>query len=199
MNKLVLGLLGIAALGWSGSAQAQCMVGSPDYDTCFFQQLNQMQQQNNAAIQQNYYAYLQQYGPMLQQAYNEWGYQSGATFDQFAYYMLLSANGTNPQAALDAQRQQFAGNQAAYRTQQQTGQTYLDTMQQNSNRDLNAIEGYDLGATRGNVVVNGPDGPVELPYSNMQVGQQVEYNGWTYMMTQQGYAVWNGQYWQLVQ
>ena len=158
-----------------------------------------MQYDNNAAIQQNYYNYLQVYGPMLQQAYQEWGYQSGATFDQFAYYMLMSANGTNPQAALEAQRQQFAGNQAAYRTQQDTGQTYIDTMQQNSNRNLEAVEGFSTGAVRGNVIVNGPDGAVELPYSGVQVGQQVEYNGWVYQMTQQGYAVWNGSYWQLVQ
>lgn len=72
-------------------------------------------------------------------------------------------------------------------------------MQQNSNRNLNAVEGYDLGAVRGNVIVNGPDGPVELPYSGMQVGQRLEYNGWVYEMTDQGYAVWNGSYWQLVQ
>lgn len=50
-EQLVLGLLGIAALGWSSAAQAQCMVASPDYDECFFWQLNQMQSQNDAAIQ----------------------------------------------------------------------------------------------------------------------------------------------------
>lgn len=198
MNKLASLLLGAVSMACAGSAQAQCVPGSADFDSCFFQQLGQMQQNNNLAIQQNYAAYLQAYGPMLQQAYMEWGYQSGATFDQFAYYMLLSANGTNPQAALDAQRQQFAGNQAAHNSQVQGGQIYIDGLQQNSDRALNAVEGYDVGAVRGNVVVNGPEGPVELPYSNVAVGQQVEAGGYTYVMTPQGYAVWTAYGWQLV-
>lgn len=195
MHKLALCLVGIAALGWAGTAQAACY----DFDSCFFEQLGQMQQNNNAAIQQNYANYMQVYGPQLQQAYQEWGYQTGATFDQFAYYMLMSANGTDPKAALEVQRQQFAGNQAAHNTQLQTGETYLDTMQQNSDRALDAVENYDLGAVRGNIIVNGPTGPVELPYSGMQTGQQVTSGGYTYMMTEQGYAIWTGNGWYLLQ
>jgi hypothetical protein len=199
MSKRVFGFVGLVALAWTGAAQAQCVVGSADYDTCFFQQLNQLQYNNNQAIQQNYAAYMQAYGPQLQQAYQEWGYQSGATFEQFAYYMLMSANGTDPQGALDAQKRQFDGLQAAHESQVQGGQTYIDGIQQNSDRAINAVEGYDTGAVRGNVVVNGPDGPVELPWSGAQYGQQFEAGGYTYMLTQQGYAVWNGYGWQLVQ
>src|SRR5690349_5608506 len=96
MNKLCVALLGAAVIGWIGPAQAQCVPGTPDFDTCFFQDLGKRQYDNNVAIQQNYAAYMQAYGPQLQQAYQEWGYQTGATFEQFAYYMLMSANGTDP-------------------------------------------------------------------------------------------------------
>jgi hypothetical protein len=200
MNKLAAGLIGIIALGWTGSAVAQnCPLGQ-DFDSCFFQQLQGMQDQNNAAIQQNYYNYLQVYGPMLQQEYQAWGYQYGVTFDEFAYYMLMSANGTNPQAALDAQRRQFEGLQAAHQSQVQGGETYIQGIQEQSERALNAVENYDTGAVRGNVIVNGPAGQVELPYSNVTVGQSFEANdGYTYLMTEQGYAVWTGFGWTLLQ
>ena len=42
MNKLVSGLLGIAAISWTGAALA-CTPGQADYDSCFFEQLNQLQ------------------------------------------------------------------------------------------------------------------------------------------------------------
>jgi len=199
MNKLFLRLLGILALGWASGAQAQCMAGKADFDTCFYQQLNQMQANNNAAIQQNYAAYMQVYGPQLEQAYQQWGYQTGATFEQFSWYMLMTANGTNIQGALDAQRRQFEGLQAAHESQVQGGETYINGIQQNSDAALNAVEGYDRGAVRGDVVVNGPNGPVELPYSSAQYGDQFEVGGYTYMLTQQGYAYWTGYGWQLVQ
>jgi hypothetical protein len=198
MNKLVFGLAGLVMLGWSGAAQAQCMPGQSNFDACMQAQLGAMQQQTYASQQQLWQNYLNTYGPQLQQAYQEWGYQSGVTFEQFAYYMLMSANGTDPQGALEAQRQQFLGNQQAYRTQQQGFETYFNGIQQNSNAAIGAVEGYDTGAVRGNVIVNGPNGPVELPYSSMQNGQTVDANGYTYMMTPQGYAVWDGYGWQLV-
>jgi hypothetical protein len=199
VKRLVLGLVGLVALGWTGAAEAQCMPGSADFDACFNAQLGALQQQNTAGQQQLWYQYMQAYGPMLQQAYQEWGHQSGASFEQFAYYMLMSANGTNVQGALQAQRDQFLGNQAAHNSQVQAGQTYIDGMQQNSDRTIGAVENYDLGAVRGNVVVNGPGGPVELPYSGVGVGQQVNAGGYTYMMTQEGYAIWDGYGWQLLQ
>ncbi len=197
MNRISLGLIGLIAFGWAGAAQA-CTPGQADFDSCFFTQLGQMQDNNSAPMAQTWNAYLQAYGPQLQQAYQQWGYQSGASFEQFAYYMLMSANGTDVQGALRAQQQNFEGLQAAHNTQVETGQIYIDTMQQNSDIALGAVENYDLGAVRGNVVVNGPGGPVELPYSNVQVGQTVNANGYTYVMTQQGYAVWTGYGWQLV-
>ena len=45
----------------------------------------------------------------------------------------------------------------------------------------------------------GPNGPVELPYSSAQYGDQFEVGGYTYMLTQQVYAYWTGYGWQLVQ
>lgn len=200
MNRLALGLVAMMTLGGIGAAQAQsCYAGMADFDNCMSQQLNQMQQQNTASMQQTWYAYLQAYGPQLQQAYQEWGYQSGVSFEQFAYYMLMSANGTDPQGALAAQQRQFAGNQAAHNTVMQGYNDYNAGWAANSNATINAIDNYDIGAVRGDVVVNGPGGPVELPYSSMQVGQTVNANGYTYMMTQQGYAVWTGNGWQMVQ
>jgi hypothetical protein len=199
MNTIASGLVGIVALAWTGSAVAQgCALGA-NYDACFFEQLTQMQNQNNAAIQQNYYNYLQVYGPMLEREYRNWGYQYGVTFDQFAQYMLLSANGTNPQAALDAQRQQFEGLQSAHRSQVEAGQTLIDSGADASERSLAAVENNEIGSVRGNIVVNGPAGEVELPYSDVSVGQRVQGNdGYTYLMTEQGYAVWTGFGWTLL-
>lgn len=199
MNKLILGLVGVAALAWSAPAIAQCVPGTANYDSCFFEQLGAMRQQNDAAIQQNYAAYMQVYGPYLEQAYREWGYQTGASFEQFAYYMLMTANGTNIQGALDAQRRQFEGLQSAHRDQVQGGQTYIDGIQQNSDAAINAVEGFDTGAVRGNVIIQGPNGPVELPYADAHIGQQYEAGGYTYLVTPQGYAIWTGYGWQLVQ
>ena len=200
MNKLFFGLVGLVALGWTTAATAQGCAYGQDFDSCMAQQLSGMQQQNNAAIQQNYYAYMQQYGPMLQQAYQEWGYQSGVSFDEFAYYMLMTANGTNVQAALDLQRQTFEGLQSAHDTRRQAGEVMIDSMQRNSDAALNAVEGYDMGAVRGSVMVDGPNGPVELPYADVPVGQSFNASdGYTYMMTAQGYAVWTGFGWTLLQ
>jgi len=185
-------------LGWAGAAEA-CTPGTADFETCFYQQLGQMQQQNQAAMQQTWNAYLQAYGPELQQAYQQWGYQFGS-FEQFAYYMLMTANGTNPQAGLQAQQDNFRRLQDAHNTVMQGYNDYNAGWAANSNATVNAIENYDIGAVRGDVIVNGPSGAVELPYSTMQVGQTVnDANGCTYMLTQQGYAVWTGNGWQLLQ
>ena len=121
------------------------------------------------------------------------------SFDQFAYYMLMTANGTNVDYALQAQRDNFRRLQDANATVQQGYADYNAGWQANSDRTINAIENYSTGAIRGNVIVNGPAGQVELPYSSMQNGQTVDAGGYTYMMTPQGYAVWTTYGWQMVQ
>lgn len=197
MNRLVVGLVGAVVLGWTGSALA-CAPGQ-DFDSCFFDQLGQMQQNNALGMQQTWGMYLQAYGPQLEQAYQEWGRQTGASFEQFAYFMLMSANGTDIAGALAAQRANFKGIQDAHNSQVQAGQTLIEGGKAASDAGINAVEGFDTGAVRGNVVLNGPNGPIELPYSNMQVGQTVEADGYTFKVTPEGYSVWDGHRWMPMQ
>lgn len=199
MNRLVVAIVGAIALGWSGSVAAQNCGYGQDFDSCMAQQLGALQQQNAMGMQQLYAAYLQEFGPLLEREYAAWGYQTGASFDDFALYMLRTANGTDIQGALDLQRQTFEGLQRAHRSQDEAGRIVIDSAGRNSDAAIKAVEGYTLSAVRGNVIVDGPNGQVELPYSNVEIGQRFNANdGYTYMLTPDGYAVLTGFGWTLL-
>lgn len=187
-------LAGLAAALCAGAANAQCANG-PNFDACMANVLGRAQAQNAASQQQIWQNYLRVYGPWLRQQYARYR-GPPMTFEQFAYYNLMTANGTNVQAGLDAQRRQFEGNQAANRTVQEGYRSYNQGMYDNSNRTSRAAENYSQGAIRGNTAQIDPytGQTVWLPYAQ-PYNQPYSYGGQTYMQNPNGYYQWNGYGW----
>jgi hypothetical protein len=198
MNKRYLMLVAatIASL-WGGAAQAQNCLGGADFDACMAATLGAQQSANNAAMQQTWQNYLQAYGPMLEQQYEHSPYRNQETFEQFAYYMLMTANGTNIQGGIDAQRRQFEGNQIAHGTVEGGNNDYNAGSAYNSQATDQAIGQFDQGAIRGNVgVVDPQTGQTEyVPYSSIQDNQPFAYNGGYWVHANGGYYQWNGNGW----
>ncbi|MEP7182692.1 MAG: hypothetical protein ABI886_10920 [Betaproteobacteria bacterium] len=181
-----------------GMAQAQNCLGRPDFDACMAAGLGAMQSRNAAAQQQIWQSYLREYGPWLQQQYSQ--YRGPMTFEQFAYWNLMTANGTNIAGARQAQEDQFRGNQAANATVQQGFTDYRQGMYANSDRTSRAAENYAQGAIRGNTALVDPrTGQMQwLPYAQ-PYNQPFTSGGQTYVQNENGYFVWNGGSWTLLQ
>ncbi len=137
------------------AAQAQNLSQIAAANMAFDQQqaamLANMRRQTATQQQQLWEHHLRVNGPRLQQQYQQLlasGNRS-MTFEQFAYWDLMTAAGTNVQGALAAQRAQFEGNQAAYRTVQQGYASYNAGMYANSARQSAAVANYSNQAIRG--------------------------------------------------
>ena len=191
---LTAGLVGLVA----GTADAQNCLGRPDFDACMARSLAAAQSQNAAAMQQTWQSYLQAYGPWLRQQYSQ--YRGPMTFEQFAYWNLMTANGTNIAGAIQAQQDQFRGNQQAHATVQQGFSAYRQGMYENSARTDWAAEKYSQGAIRGNTAQIDPrTGQMQwLPYAQ-PYNQPFTSGGQTYVQNENGYFVWNGAGWTLMQ
>lgn len=176
------------------TAQAQNCLGRADFDQCMARSLGAAQAQTTAAQQQLWANYLETYGPWLRQQYSQ--YRGPMTFEQFAYWNLMTANGTNIAGGLKAQQDQFRGNQAANATVQQGYQDYRQGMYDNSARTSRSAENYSQGAIRGNVAQVDPrTGQKQwLPYAQ-PYNQPFTSGGQTYVQNERGYFVWNGSAW----
>jgi hypothetical protein len=191
----VLGV--ILAIGLSGGAMAQCL-GRPDFDACMAR-INQGNQNRLAQAQQQTYArYMQMFGPWLRKQYAS--YRGPMTFQQFAYWNMMTANGTNVAGAMQAQQDQFKGMQDANATRQQGYSSYRQGMYANSERTSQTAERFDQGAIRGNTAQIDPrTGQKQwLPYGQPD-NQPFTTNGQTYMRNQNGYFQWNGSGWTQMQ
>lgn len=191
---LTAGLVGLVA----ATANAQNCLGRPDFDACMARSLAAAQSQNAAAMQQTWQSYLQTYGPWLRQQYSQ--YRGPMTFEQFAYWNLMTANGTNIEGARRAQENQFRGNQEANAIVQQGFSSYRQGMYDNSARMDRAAENYSQGAIRGNTAQIDPiTGQTQwLPYAQ-PYNQPFTSGGQTYVQNENGYWVWNGSSWTLMQ
>lgn len=135
----------------AAAAQAQNCLGRPDFDACM--QGFIMQQQNRLAQsqQQLFQAYIAQNRDWLQRNYAAHRAAGGTlSFEQFAYWGLMSANGTNVQGAQQAQRNWFQGQQRANQTLQQGYADYNAGSRANSAATDRALHDYDQRAIRGN-------------------------------------------------
>src|SRR5205085_11910295 len=98
--------LGIAAAASASTASAQGLAGiaaaNANFDAQFNARLGAMQQQTNANIQAIWMNHLQVNGPRLRAQYQQMlaAGQRHMTFEQFAYWDLMSASGTNNAGAL---------------------------------------------------------------------------------------------------
>jgi len=178
--------------------QAQNCVGRPDFDQCMQNILMQNQANLQAQQLQLWNNYLRTYGPWLRQQYAQ--YRGPMTFEQFAYWNLMTANGTNVQGALQAQQDWFKGQQQAYGTVQQGNEIYRQGMYDNSRRTDATLERYDQGAIRGNTAQVDPrtGQTTWLPY-NVPNNSGFTYNGQYYWRNEKGYFVWDGSNWSLMQ
>ena len=181
-------------LGFSPAQAQNCPYGA-GFDACMANALGAMQQRNAQSQQQIWQNYLRTYGPWLRREYAKYR-GPPITFEQFAYYNLMTANGTNIAGGLQAQQDQFRGNQQANRTLQEGYQSYRQGMYDNSARHSQAAENYSQGAIRGNVGQVDPQTgqTVWLPYSQ-PYNQPFTSGGHTYFQNQTGYFQWNGYGW----
>jgi hypothetical protein len=192
-------LIGATAAVVSTAAQAQNMwAANQAFDQQFQARLSAMQQQNTNAQQQILQNYLRQYGPWLQQQYAQYRTQGGTgTFEQFAYYNLMTANGTNIQGGLDAQRRQYEGNRVANETVKSGHADYNAAWNDNQARVSAAANNYSNGAIRGTATYVDPQTGAsrQLPYYSAP-GQVQNSGGNYYTQDQQGtYWQWNGNSW----
>lgn len=152
--RLVRAMLGALTV-WACAAQAQSLSQIAAANQAFDQQqaamLANLQRQNAHAQQQLWQQHLRINGPRLQQQYRQLlaSGNRAFTFEQFAYWDLMTAAGTNIQGARAAQQAQFEGNQAAHRTVQQGYASYNAAMAANSARESAAVANYGNHAIRG--------------------------------------------------
>ena len=152
-----------------GSLAAQNMA----FDQQFNAQLQGMQQQNQAqmaALQQNY---IQQYGPQLQQQYQQFVQSTGMqiSFEQFVYSHIMTQGGANPGPALQQQQQNFQALQDANRQVQQGYDNYNQGYWQQQQAYGN-IYNRNSDMMRGNAYYNNPQTGenFNLPYGGQPGG-----------------------------
>lgn len=190
--------VGFVLFGLALPAQAQNCIGRPDFDRCM-QSFTAGNQARLAQSQQRLFEqYVQSNGPWLQQNYAAHRAQGGQmSFQQFAYWGLMTANGSNIAGAAQAQRDAFEGGQRADRIIQQGNDSYNRGAAENSARTGRAVEGWTNGAIRGVAPYVDPRSGqvVQLPYARLP-GTPFQSGGQTYIQDQAGtYRQWTGNGW----
>lgn len=130
--------------------------------------------------------YLQKSGPWLKQQYGQ--YCGPMDIQQFAYWNMITANGTNIAAAMQAQQDQFRDNQGAYASVQQGNDAYRKGMYANGETASEAVEGYSIGAIRGDSTQIHPSTRQEklLPYAQ-PYNQPFDIGGERYVQNERGF------------
>jgi hypothetical protein len=182
------------ALG-TAPAQAQGIAAAnAAFDAQFNNWLGGLQRQNQQYQQQIWQHHLQTNGPRLRQQYAQLVSQGYGhiSFEQFAYWDLMTAAGTNVQGALQHQQNQFRGMQAANATVQQGHASYNAAMAQNSQRQSAAVANYTNQAVRGVAPYVDPSSGRQtmLPHY-LPAGQVYQTGGQTYAQDA------SGTYWRL--
>ena len=187
-------LIALAAAGFvSHAANAQnlqsMMASNAAFDARMAAINNYHMQQNANAQQQLWQRHLQVNGPRLQAQYRQYlaSGQRGMTYEQFAYWDLMTAAGTNVQGALNAQRAQFEGTQRANATVQSGYASYNAGWAANQARTSAALSRYSEQAIRGNAPYVDPHtgATTQLPYY-LPPGQTYNNGGTIYAQDQQG-------------
>ncbi len=171
-----------------GTAQAQNCLGRPDFDMCMQNFLAQRQNQLAMSQQQLFQTYIAQNRDWLARNYAAHRAAGGTmSFEQFAYWGLMTANGTNVQGALQAQQDWFRGQQRAHETVQQGHADYNAGSRANSEATDRALHDYNEGAIRGNAPYVDPNSGETrwLPYA-AQPGQPFNWGGEVYVRAPDG-------------
>ena len=171
-----------------GPAGAQDCLGRPDFDMCMQGFVAQQQNQVALAQQQLFQGYIAQNRDWLERNYAAHRAAVGPmSFEQFAYWGMMTANGTNPDGARQAQENWFRGQQGAYGTVQQGNADYNQGGRANSARTDQALQRYDEGAIRGNAPYVDPNSGETrwLPYA-APPGQPFNPGGEVYVLAPNG-------------
>ena len=189
----------LSLLGTNG-AKAQDLSGimrqNMEFDAAMGARLGALQAQNAAGQQALWQNYLRQNGPWLQQQYAATGASRQMSFEQFAYYNMMTANGTNVAGGLQAQRDQFEGGQQAARTQREGGQIAIDAMRENGRRQSEAVGNWTQGAINGNAQYINPQTGTPQWMLHHAPGQVRNHGGASYVQTPNGqYYQQQGNYW----
>jgi hypothetical protein len=139
------------AIGTSHGQWQGIAASNADFDARFNAQLGAMQQQNAQSQRALWQHHLHVNGPRLRAQYAQMRASGHAnfTFEQFAYWDLMTAAGTNVQGAQQHQQNQFAGNQRAHATVQQGHASRNEGWASNSARQSAAASNYTNQAIRG--------------------------------------------------
>jgi hypothetical protein len=170
-----------------GAAAAQAP--DPNFDANMAAMLGRAQQQNNAGIQQLWQTYLQQNGPRLMAEYRQLvaNGQAVGTFEQYAYWSLMTANGTDLNTWRQQSEQNFQRLQQGHQTVQQGNDDYNQGWQRNTERQTQAVENNTNQTIRGNAPYENPDGgdPIWLP-NNAPPRQPFNWGGNIYVRDENG-------------
>lgn len=168
---------------WQGIAASNAA-----FDARFNAQLGAMQRQNAQSQHALWQRHLTVNGPRLRAQYAQMRASGRAnmTYEQFAYWDLMTAARTNVQGALQHQQNQFAGMQRANATVQQGYASYNAGWAQNSARQSAAVANYTNQAIRGvSPYVDSSGRKTMLPHYLAQ-GQTYQSGGNTYAQDAQG-------------
>lgn len=136
----------------SSHAQWQNMAAqNAAFDARMSAQLGAAQRQNAQSQQALWQRHLQMNAPRLRAQYAQMRASGRAnmSFEQFAYWDLMTAAGSNVQGALQHQQNQFAGMQRANATVQHGHASYNAGWANNSARQSAAVANYSNQAIRG--------------------------------------------------
>lgn len=181
----------------SGSARAQWQ-GIAAQNASFDAQFNQWMAGNQARLnrsqQQIWQHHLLVNGARLRHTYAQLqarGYRH-ISFEQYAYWDLMTAAGSNLQGALQAQRAQFDGLQRANATVQQGHASYNAGWAQNSARQSAAVANYNHQAIRGVAPYRDASGQRVLLPHYLPPGRVQQSGGIMYAQDAQG-SYWHQQ------
>lgn len=192
MNTRRIAAAALALAAFAGAAHAQWQgiaAQNAAFDNQFNAALGQMQQQNQMAMMRIWQQHLQVNGPRLQREYAQLraSGQAVGTFEQYAYWSLMTAGGTNIQGAMQAQQDQFRGWQRANATVQQGHASYNAGWADNSRRQSAAVANWTNQAIRGEAPYRDPaTGRTTMLPHYLQPGQAIQVNGQTYAQDPSG-------------
>ena len=185
---LTLGLGSFAFAQWQDMVAANMA-----FDQQMFGAVNTAMAQNQAQMQN---LYMTAYNdPQVQAAYQNSGMQT--SYDQFVYWYIMTAGGTNVQGAVQAQQDQFNGWQQANATLQSGYNSYNQGYWNNQATLDGVYDNISMG-NRGNGYYQDQTGiTYELPYASMTPDSTYQYGGNTFYMDQFGnYYQLQGNNWQ---
>ena len=168
---------------WQGIAAANAA-----FDAKFNAQLGAMQRQNAQSQQALWQRHLSVNGSRLRAQYAQMRASGRAnmSFEQFAYWDLMTAAGSNVQGALQHQKNQFAGMRRANATVQQGHASYNAGWAQNSARQSAAVANYSNQAIRGVSPYRDSSGRTTMLPHYLAQGQTYQSGGNTYAQDAQG-------------